>query len=157
MYRRKHISEMLWTDAESGRVTQTQRFDGSVSKPGPEPIVVGDSDNVVKEIRVAAVTKPKSTPDQVEDLLRQLLAGMASPAPVSAPVLEVPMVEKLLQRLVAETQIRHPAPVIPPEPVGLEHLLRSYLSGQQTSGQQPRQRSIKLEWYCVFFMRKGGS
>ena len=42
-----------------------------VSKPGPEPIypayVVGDSDKVVEEIRVAAVTKPKSTPDQVED------------------------------------------------------------------------------------------
>ena len=43
-----------------------------VSKPGPEPIypayVVGDSDKVVEEIRVAAVTKPKSPPDQVEDL-----------------------------------------------------------------------------------------
>ena len=53
---------------------------------------------------MAAVTKPKSTPDQVEDLLRRLLAGMASPVPVPAPVPEVPMVEKLLQRLVAETQ-----------------------------------------------------
>ena len=76
-----------------------------VSKLGSEPIypayVVGDSDNVVEEIRVVVVTKPKSTPDQVEDLLRRLLAGMASPAPVSAPVPEVPMVEKLLQRLVA--------------------------------------------------------
>ena len=55
-----------------------------VSKPGPEPIypayVVGDSDNVVEEIRVAAVTKPESTPDQVEDLLRRLLVGMASPS-----------------------------------------------------------------------------
>ena len=89
-----------------------------VSKPGPEPIypayVVGDSDNVVEEIRVAAVTKPKSPPDQVEDLLRRLLAGMASPAPVPAPVPEVPMVEKLLQRLVAETRIRQPAPVLHP-------------------------------------------
>ena len=38
-----------------------------VSKPGPELIypayVVGDSDKGVEEIRVAAVTKPKSTPD----------------------------------------------------------------------------------------------
>ena len=45
-----------------------------VSKPGPELIypayVVGDSDSVVEEIQVAAVTKPKSPPDQVEDLLR---------------------------------------------------------------------------------------
>ena len=55
-----------------------------VSKPGPEPVylayVVGDPDNVIEEIRVAAVTKPKSPPDQVEDLLRRLLADMASPA-----------------------------------------------------------------------------
>ena len=93
-----------------------------VSKPGLEPIylayVVGDSDNAVEEILVAAVTKPKSTPDQVEDLLRRLLTGMASPAPVPAPVPEVPMVEKLLQILVAETQSCQPAPVVPPEPVG---------------------------------------
>ena len=33
------------------------------------------------------------------------------------------MVEKLLQHLVAETQSRQPAPVIPPESVGLEKLL----------------------------------
>ena len=61
-----------------------------VSKPSPEPIypayVIGDSDNVVDEIRVAAITKPKSTPDPVEDLLRRLLAGIASAAPVPAPV-----------------------------------------------------------------------
>ena len=45
-----------------------------ISKPSPDPIypayVVGDSDKVVEKIRVAAVTKPKSTPDQVEDLLK---------------------------------------------------------------------------------------
>ena len=57
---------------------------------------------------MAAVTKPKSTPDQVEDLLRRLLAGMAAPVPVPAPVLTV---KKLLQRLVAETQSRQP-PVV---------------------------------------------
>ena len=75
-----------------------------VSKPGSEPIypayVVGE------EIRVVAVTKPKSTPDQVEDLFQRLLAGVAPPATVPAPVPEVPVVEKLLQRRVAETQIR---------------------------------------------------
>ena len=87
-----------------------------------------------------------SPPDQVEDLLRRLPTGMAFPAPVPSPVPEVPMVEKLLQRLVAETQIRQPAPVIAPEHVGLEHLLRSFLSGQQTSGQQPRQGSIRRDW-----------
>ena len=120
------------------------------SKPGPEPIypahAVGDSDKVVEEIRVAAVTKPKSPPDQVEDLLRQLLAGVAPPAPVPAPVPEVPMVEKLMQRLVAETQIRQPTPVVTPEPAGLETLFRSFLSGQRASVQQPRQGSFQRDW-----------
>ena len=41
-----------------------------VSKSGPDPIypafVIGDSDKVVKEIWVEAVTKPKSTSDQME-------------------------------------------------------------------------------------------
>ena len=79
-----------------------------VSKSGAELIypayVVGYSDSVDEEIRVAAVTKPKSIPDQVEDMLRRLLTGMASPALVPAPAPEVPMVEKLLQHLVAEVQ-----------------------------------------------------
>ena len=41
-----------------------------VSKPGPDPIypayVVGDSEKVEEEIRVVAVTKLKSTLDQME-------------------------------------------------------------------------------------------
>ena len=127
--------------------------DTTVSKPDPGPTypayVVGDSDNGVDEIRVATVTKPKSAPDQLEDLLRRLLAGMAPPAPVPAPVPEVPMLEKLLQSLVAETQSRQLAPVIPPGPVGLEKCLRSYLSGQQTSGQQSRQRPARRGWNGV--------
>ena len=102
-----------------------------VSEPGPEPMypayVVGDSDKVVEEIRVAAVTKPKSTPDQVEDLFRRLLAGVTPPAPVQAPTPEVPVVEKLLKHLVAETQIRQPASVVASESAGLESLLRSLI------------------------------
>ena len=55
--------------------------------------------------------------------------------------------EKLLQRLVAETQIRQPAPA--PEPAGLETLLRSLLSGQRASGQQPRQGSFRCDWNAI--------
>ena len=44
-----------------------------VSKPSPDPIypayVVGDSDNISETTRVAAVTRPMSGPDQLEDLL----------------------------------------------------------------------------------------
>ena len=105
---------------------------------------------------MAAVTKPKSTPDQVEDLLRRLLAGMASPAPVPAPV--VPMVEKLLQRLVVETQSRQPTPVIPPEPVGLGNLLRSYLGAADIgTADSAEAHQAGLEWHRVFFMWKVGS
>ena len=108
-----------------------------VSKPGLEPIypayVVGDPDKDREEIWVAAVTRPKSPPDQMEDLLKRLLASVAPPAPVPAPLPEVPTVEKLLQRLVAETQIRQPAPAMKPEPAGLETLLRSFLTGQKAA------------------------
>ena len=68
-----------------------------VSMPGPIY-----ADKGVEEIQVAAVTKPKSTPDQMEDLFRRLLVDAGAPAPVPAPVPEVPVVEKLLERLVAE-------------------------------------------------------
>ena len=132
-----------------------------VSKPGPELVypayVVGESDDGVDEVRVATVNQPKSSPDQVEDLLRRLLASMAPPVPVPAPVPEVPMVEKLLQCLVAENQRRQPAPVIRDELVGLEKLLRLYLSGQQTSGQQSRQRPARWGWndfLCVFHAKR---
>ena len=64
--------------------------------------VVGDSDNTSEPTRVAAVTRPRSGPDQLEDLLRRLLMAVDSPAPIP----EVLPVEKLLQRLVAETQGR---------------------------------------------------
>ena len=130
-----------------------------VSKPGPEPIypayVVGDPDKVVEEIWVAAVTKPKSPPDQVEDLLRRLLAGVAPPAPVPALVAEVPMVEKLFQHLVAEIQIRQPAHVVTPEPAGLATFLRSLLSGQWASGQQPRQGSFRRDWNAIVCLSCG--
>ena len=90
-----------------------------VSKPGPDPIypayVVGDSVNISETTQVAAVTRPKSVPDQLEDLLRRLLMAVDTPALIP----EVPAVEKLLQRLVAETQSR-PSPVVsPPESVRL--------------------------------------
>ena len=84
-----------------------------VSKPSPDPIypayVVGDSDKISEMKRVAAVTRLKSGPDQLEDLLRRLLAAVDNPAPIP----EAPAVEKLLQCLVAETQGR-PSPVVSP-------------------------------------------
>ena len=94
-----------------------------VSKPSPDPIypayVVGDSDNISETTQVAAVTRLKSGPDQLEDLLRRLLTTVDTPALIP----EVPVVEKLLQHLVAETQSRPPPVVSHPESVGLEMML----------------------------------
>ena len=57
-----------------------------VGKPSPDPIypayVVGDSDSTSEPTRVAAVTRPRSGPDQLEDLLRRLLTAVDSPAPI---------------------------------------------------------------------------
>ena len=91
-----------------------------VSKPSLDPIypayVVGDSDSISETTRVAAVTQPRSGLGQLEDLLRRLLMAVDTPAPIP----EVPPVEKLLQRLLTETQSR-PSPVVsPPASVGLE-------------------------------------
>ena len=129
-----------------------------VSKPSPDPIypayVVGDSDNISETTQVAAVTRLRSGPDQLEDLLRQLLMAVDTPAPIP----EVPAVEKLLQRLVAETQSR-PSPVVsPPESVGLEKMLLSFLSGQQQTRPPPRQRPIRRDWNGVvcFLCGKSG-
>ena len=41
--------------------------------------------------------------------------------------------------------------MIPPKPVGLEKLLQSYLSGQQTLGQQSRPRPARRGWNLVCF------
>ena len=102
---------------------------------------------------MSAVTKPKSPPDQLEDLLRQLLANMAALVPVPAPVPEVQTVEKLLQRLVVETQSHQPAAVSPPEPVQIEPL-RTADIGIADSAEIHQK---VLEWRCMFFMRKVGS
>ena len=55
-----------------------------VSKPSPDPIypayVVGDADRTSETSRVAAVTGQRSGTNQLEDLLRQLITTMESPA-----------------------------------------------------------------------------
>ena len=121
-----------------------------VSKLGPDPIypayVIGDSDKVVEEIQVAAV--PKSTSVQMEELLRRLLAGVATPAPVPALVPEVPVVEKLLQHLVWRKR-RFGSLLQWRRPNQRESLLRSLLSGQMASVKQPRQGSFWRDWNDV--------
>ena len=107
---------------------------------------------------MAAVTKPKSNPDQLEDLLRRLLASIAAPVPVPAPVLEVPTVEKLLQRLVAETE----SPAGARESTracGIGKLVQIVPFGTADIGtaDSAETHQTGLEWRRMFFMRKVGS
>ena len=57
-----------------------------VSKPSPDQTypayVAGDSDSINETTRVTAVTRPRSGPDQLEDLLRRLLLTVDPPAPI---------------------------------------------------------------------------
>ena len=129
-----------------------------VSKPSPDPVypahAVGDADNNIETTRVATVTGPRSSPNQLEDLLRRVLA-LAEP-PVPKP--EVPAVEKLLQQLVRETRSRPPAVVSPPVQTDLEQMLHSFLEGQrQRQGPPPRKRPARRDWTDVVCFSCGKS
>ena len=81
-----------------------------VSKPSTDltyPTYVGDADRNNENTRVAAVIGQRSGTTQLEELLRRFPTSVESPAPTP----EVQTVEKLLQRLVTETQSR-PPPVV---------------------------------------------
>ena len=128
-----------------------------ISKPSPDQTypayVAGDSDSISETTRVAAVTRPRSGPNQLEDLLRRLLLTVDPPAPIP----EVLPVEKLLQHLVTETQSR-PSPVVsPPASAGLEQMLQSFLSGQQPTRPPPRPRPVRRDWNDVVCFSCGKS
>ena len=74
-----------------------------VGMPSPDPVypayAVSDADNNIETTRVATVTGQRSSPNQLEELLRRVLA----PAEPPVPKPEVPAVEKLSQQLVRES------------------------------------------------------
>ena len=92
------------------------------------------------DLRVAAVTTPQPTPDQVEDFfvgswrvwLRRLRPRSQNP----------PAVDQFHQRLVVETQARQPVPAAVTGSAGLETLLRNFLSGNLAPVRQPRHDTI---------------
>ena len=91
-----------------------------IGKPNPDPTYptysVGDSDSDNETTRVAVVTGQRSGQNQVEDLLRRVISTTEHLAPKP----EVSDVEKLIQKLVRETQSRPPAVIGPPVPTTLE-------------------------------------
>ena len=105
---RQHLDSVpletpIWDIADRCRVWESDADSDvrRISKPGPDRAFptykVSDSERRTDDRRVAAVTTSQSTPDQLETLLRRLLAGPAVPAPPPKP--EPPTVEQLLQCL----------------------------------------------------------
>ena len=106
-----------------------------VSKPMPEPVyptyVVEQPDYETEPVCVVTVNKPNSPVDQSEELLKKLLA------------------DKLVQLLLSETAKREPAEPTPAEPPGLETLLQTYFTEQQSPRQGPRFRQVRRNWSDV--------
>ena len=75
-----------------------------------------------------------------------MLTTAAAP-PIRTP--EVTPLEKLTQLLISETAKREPSPPSPVEPTGLEALLQTYFTGQQSPGLGPRVRQLRCNWADV--------
>ena len=134
---------------ESHGTTETRR----VSKPVPEPVyptyVVGQTDYDNEPVCVVSVNKQNNQMDQTDELLKKLLEALtpAAPPPMRTP--EVTPLEKLTQLLMSETVKRELAPPTPVEPTGLEALLQTYFTGQQSPGLGPRFRQVRRNWADV--------
>ena len=134
---------------ESHGATETRR----VSKPVPEPVyptyMVGQSDYDDEPVCVVSVNKQNNQMDQTDELLKKLLEALttAASSPIRTP--EITPLEKLTQLLISETEKREPAPPTPVEPTGLEALLQTYFTGQQSPGLGPRFRQLRRNWADV--------
>ena len=134
---------------ESHGTTETRR----VSKPMPEPVyptyVVEQTDYESEPVCVVSVNKQNSQVDQTEELLKKLLEALtpAAPPPVKTP--DVTPLDKLTELLMSQIVKREPAPPTPVEPTGLEALLHTYFTGQQSPGLGPRFRQVRRNWSDV--------
>ena len=108
---------------------------------------------------MVSVNKQNSQVDQTDELLRKLLDALT---PVTPPPVRVPKatpLDKLSELLMSQVVKSEPAPPTTVEPTGLEALLQTYFTGQQSTGLGPRVRQMrrKLVGCKVFLMRETGS
>ena len=122
-----------------------------ISKPGPDrafpTYMVSVPKGELDDRRVAAVTTSQSTLDQLETLLRMLLAGPAVLAPPPKP--DPPTVEQLLQCLLAGTQVRKPTPAVATGSSDIKTLLQSLLPGNLAPATQPQMGPMRRDWTMV--------
>ena len=129
---------------ESHGTTEIRR----VSKPIPELVyptyVVEQPDYESEPVCMVSVNKQNSQVDQTDELLRKLLEALT---PVRTP--KATPLDKLTELLMSQIVKSEPAPPTPVEPTGLEALLQTYFTGQQSPGLGPRFRQMRRNWSDV--------
>ena len=98
---------------------------------------------------MVSVNKQNSQIDQTDELLKKLLEALTPAAPPPVRIPDVTPLEKLTQLLMSETVKRELAPPTPVEPTGLEALLHTYFTRQQSPGLGPRFRQVRRNWADV--------
>ena len=134
---------------ESHGTTETRR----VSKPMAEPVyptyVVEQPDYESEPVCMVSVNKQNNQVDQTEELLKKLLEALTPVAPPPVRTPEVTPLDKLTELLMSQIVKSEAAPPTPVEPTGLEALLHTYFTGQQSPGLGPRFRQIRRNWSDV--------
>ena len=124
-----------------------------ISNPLPDTVyptyVVEQPDYETEPVCVVTVNKPNSPVDQSDELLKKLLAVLTPKVPPPARAPDESPRDKLVQLLLSEAVKREPPPPTPAEPPGLETLLRTYFTEQQSPRQGPRLRQVRRNWSAV--------
>ena len=137
---------------ESHGAFETQR----VSKPVAEPVypayVVEQTDYYDEPVCVVSVNKQNNQRDQTDELLKKLLVGSINYCSRSSdkdPVgNSVGKADSIVDVRNSEKRTA-PPPSTPVEPTGLEALLQTYFTGQQSPGLGPRFRQLRRNWADV--------
>ena len=134
---------------ESHGTTETRR----VSKPMPEPIyptyVVEKPDYESEPVCVVSVNKQNRQVDETDELLKKLLEALTPVAPPPVRTPKATPLDKLTELLMSQLVKSEPASPTPVEPTGLEALLQTYFTGQQSPGLRPMFRQTRRNWVDV--------
>ena len=133
---------------ESHGTTEIRR----VSKPVTDPVyptyTVEQPEYDDAPVCMVSVNKQNNPTDQTEELLRKLVEALAPVEPIKPPAkasdsITLDELSELLMSQVVRSKPELPALV---EPTGLEAMLRSYFTGQQSTGLGPRGRPLRKDW-----------
>ena len=133
---------------ESHGTTEIRR----VSKPIPDPVyptyVVEQPDYESEPVCMVSVNKQNSQVDQTDELLRKLLEVLTPVKPLTPParVPESITLDKLSELLMSHVVRSEPELPTTVEPTGLEAVLRTYFTIQQSTGPGPRGRPMRKDW-----------